>query len=114
MLVMKNAEDIRHNDIITKTKTTLQVLVSGVKNLFRPGIDSTEKELSPAGLNNHLKSPDEIEAEFRFLSVSQTEQNDIVPTEAEDNKTLLSEKPEFHFKMNVVNEILPEYMEENY
>ena len=115
MFVMKDAvKHILHTDIITRTKTTLQDLLSGVKNLFRQSNDSAGKEFSPANLNNHLKSPDEIEAEFRFLSLSQTEETNTFPIKRTDSESSDLNKPEFHFKMNVVSEAFPEYMEENY
>jgi hypothetical protein len=62
--------DLLNNDIITKTKSTFHDFVSGVKNLFRhqSGNSGDEGKSSTDGINNYLKSPEEIEAEFRLLS----------------------------------------------
>jgi len=114
-LFMKDViKDILHNDIITKTKSTFQDLVSGVKNLFRH-THTTENDAPEQGnLNNHLKSPDEIEAELRVLSVSQSDETGSVKNDDAKNEVEVIENSESHFKMNVINETLPEYMEENY
>jgi hypothetical protein len=115
MLVIKNTENIHYNDIVARTKTTLQDLASGIKNLFRTNTESPDKEPGPLHFNNHLKSADEIEAEFRFFSVTKTEENNIIPMEIKDDTEISGlKKSAFHVTMNVASEILPEYMEENY
>ena len=102
-------KDILHREIITKTKSTLHYFVSGVKNLFRHTTGNPEDEASK-NINNYLKSPEEIEAEFRFLSASQ-------PDNSTETKTL--ETPSITYstiniETRIVEEALPDYMEENY
>lgn len=105
-------KDILHSDIIIKTKSTFQDLVTGVRNLFRHPDQHEEKEQTGSNPNNHLKSPDEMDADFRLFSIAETEKNQQVIIS--ETQSISATKTEVFFKMNVINEDLPEYMEENY
>lgn len=103
--------EILHSDIVTKTKSTLHDFVSGVKNLFR---HSQPDEPVDAGVNNYLKSPDEIEAEFKHFSTSAknefTEKDPIAAAGSGSIITISERKTE----IQQFEETFPEYMEENY
>jgi hypothetical protein len=104
--------DILHSDIVTKTKSTIHDLVSGVKNLFRH--QSAEPDESSDKINNYLKSPDEIEAELKQLSAyayNEGPENELTP--ATGNTTILKVS-ETRTEIHYFEEALPEYMEENY
>ncbi len=108
--------DILNNDIITKTKSTFQDFVSGIKKLFRHQFaNSSEESKSSTGeINNYLKSPEEIEAEFIFLS-SQAEDNNTETLMVEyDSYSAIINKPGINSETGNLELILPEYMEENY
>ena len=104
--------EILHSDIVTKTKSTLHDFVSGVKNLFRH--QSNEPENSNAAVNNYLKSPDEIEAEFK--QISDAVKNEIEEQElaSESGNTVLVKITETTTEIRRFEETFPEYMEENY
>ncbi|MES1226669.1 MAG: hypothetical protein ABUT20_64945, partial [Bacteroidota bacterium] len=99
---MKDAlKDILQNDIITKTKSGIQDLISGVKNLFRHSEDATGKDpVSKNNLNNHLKSPDEIEAEFRLLAGSQTDEDRILEDQQPEKHISILKTKEIHFQVD--------------
>ncbi len=116
MLVMKESlnntlNEILHSDIVAKTRSTLHDFVSGVKNLFR---HTQQKEPDLAGVNNYLKSPDEIEAELKHLS--STAKNDRLDEErvAESTTKTIVTISETRTEIERFEETFPEYMEENY
>ena len=104
--------DILNNDIITKTKSTFQGFVSGVKNLFRH--QSTNPSAATEGINNYLKSPEEIEAEFRLLSAQADDNNTETLMVAFSSYSGIINTPEINAETGSVEFILPDYMEENY
>jgi len=118
MLVMKESlnntiNEILHSDIVTKTKSTIHDFVSGVKNLFRH--QPNEPENSDTAVNNYLKSPDEIEAEFKKLSaVVKDEQHESELIVAERSNTTIVKITESKTEIQRFEETFPEYMEENY
>ncbi|MCW3117101.1 MAG: hypothetical protein JWM28_1183 [Chitinophagaceae bacterium] len=61
-------------------------------------------------INNYLKSPEEIEAEFH--SIAEAEERTINSFEAANIRN--AEKEELIFTVDSISLILPDFMEENY
>ncbi|MGC4036728.1 MAG: hypothetical protein QM764_12255 [Chitinophagaceae bacterium] len=100
-------KDILPTDFIEKTRATFQDMVSGVKNLFR--VEPEKARSNPDyAINNHLKSQDEMEKEFKSMSMSQTTE-DTSPIQG----TIIVETSA-QIKFVSLSEEFPEYMEENY
>lgn len=101
-------KDIFNNPAVTKTQSGIQDFADSVKNLFRK---KENQEVQPQDINNPLKLPAEIEAEFRFSNDRQRNYSTI----AEKNK-----KPEFlnlpaqSSYVKPIEEALAGEMEENY
>ena len=108
--------DILNNDIITKTKTTFHDFISGIKNLFRhhPANSNDESTASTGGVNSYLKSPEEIEAEFRFFSSQADDNNTETLMVAFNSHSVTIDKTGDDPETGDVEFILPDYMEENY
>jgi hypothetical protein len=104
-------KDLLTHDLVTKAKSGITDLVSGVKNLFRNDHSPQETEV-----NNYLKSPDEIEAELRIICVQTQDQplkNELVPQDfitASRNSNAHGWPANFHS----LEEALAGEMEENY
>jgi hypothetical protein len=109
--------DILHNDIITKTKSGIYDLVSGVRNLFRHNSGSHEENdiKSMRSVNNYLKSPEEIEAEFRALSSGHEDDNIPAPLQMPSKGyTTIITKTDLHSGSMIFEQEFPDFMEENY
>ncbi len=67
--------DILDNELVTKAKSGIADFVSDVKNLFRPmtGSGENNSHADVNNINNYLKTPEEIEAEIRFICSTQEE-----------------------------------------
>ena len=77
-------------------------------NLNSPQHPDLRKETLLEGVNNYLKSPEEMEAEFNLIA--QTEATD--PLDA--MVVIRTETDELFLSSNNISLGLPEYMEENY
>lgn len=102
-------KDISNNLAVAKTHAGIQDFVDSVKNLFRK---NESPETKTQDVNNYLKSPAEIEAEFHFSGDKQ--RNYSVLADKDDKKPEflnLSEQPS-HIKP--LEEALAGEMEENY
>ena len=104
--------EILHSDIVTRTKSTLHDFVSGVKNLFRH--QSNEPDYSNTAVNNYLKSPDEIDAEFQQLSGAMQNESEEKELVGESGSTMMVKITETTTEIRRFEETFPEYMEENY
>ena len=110
----ESIKDIFHTDLITKTKSGIYDLVTGVKNLFRHNSANPE-ETDKKSINNYLKSPEEIEAEFRFLSTVETDEHTREPLQTPPKTyTTVFSKTEFSSEVMTMDDGLPDFMEENY
>ena len=104
-------KDILSNDLVTKAKSGITDLVSGVKNLFRSEAPPQEAEV-----NNYLKSPDEMEAELRFIST----QKEKDPVKNEFNQqdsgasSIIQKQQMKPANFHPLEEALAGEMEENY
>jgi hypothetical protein len=100
-------KDIFNNPVVTKTQSGIQDFADSVKNLFRK---KENQEVQPQDINNPLKLPAEIEAEFRFNG---DKQRNYAAVSDKDMKPEFLNLPANSY-VKPLEEALAGEMEENY
>jgi len=101
-------KDIFNNPAVTKTQASIQDFADSVKSLF---YKNETPETKSQDINNYLKSPAEIEAEFRFIGDKQKNFSAIADKDKKPEFLNLPAQPS-HIKP--LEEALAGEMEENY
>lgn len=96
--------------------STFQDLGSGANHLFRHPAPEQEtgRPSVTAGINNYIKSPEEIEAELRQLSSNPAESQREGMMVSISAYSLTSGSSLLYMENDEAELMLPDYMEENY